>query len=281
MRQALLLAHPAGHSLSPNMHNAAFEARGIDAVYRARDVPPLELAAAVAGLRREEMYGANVTIPHKEAVLKLMDRLSDAAKTIGAVNTITNRGGELVGDNTDAGGFLRALAEGGIPVRDTAALVLGAGGAARAVVYALATGGASTVHVFNRTTERAARLAAELGDLSLIRVVSGPDLGMVGRSVGLLVNATSVGMTGTSSEGDMPCPPDAMPAEGAVVDIVYRPALTPLLVEAARRGLVTQNGVAMLVHQGAAAFEQWTGKSAPVAVMRTALEEGLLERRQE
>jgi shikimate dehydrogenase len=275
MRQALLLAHPAGHSLSPRMHNAAFEARGIDAVYRAVDVPPVELGARVAELRRDDMFGANVTIPHKEAVIPLLERLSDAAKAIGAVNTIANQNGELLGENTDAGGFLRALAEGGISVRGTDAVVLGAGGAARAVVYALLTAGAGNVHVFNRTPSRAARLAAELAEFGVVRVVSEPDLGMVGRASNLLVNATSVGMAGTGSFGDMPCPPDAIPDGGAVVDIVYRPALTPLLREAGRRGAITQNGVAMLVHQGAAAFEQWTGETAPVDVMRAALEDAL------
>lgn len=274
-RRALLFAHPAGHSLSPLMHDAAFRAAGVDAVYRAVDVPPLELGARVAELRAPEYLGANVTIPHKEAVLPFMDRLHDAARAVSAVNTIVRRGGELVGDNTDAGGFLRALAESGFDPRGRDVLVLGAGGAARAIVYALATAGSRTVHVHNRSRRRAERLAAAMGAFGQVYVVADAELGEVGREAALLVNATSVGMEGGPAEHALPCPTDALPAAGAVVDIVYRPALTPLLMEAGRRGLVTQNGVAMLVHQGAAAFEQWTGVEAPVAVMRETLETAL------
>lgn len=277
MKQALLFAHPAGHSLSPAMHNAAFEALGIDAVYRAVDVPPLELADRVTKLRDSGTLGANVTIPHKEAALPLMDRLSEAARTIGAVNTIVAQGPDLFGDNTDAGGFLRAVAEAGIQPRGRHVLVLGAGGAARAVAYALATAGAEPIHVFNRTAERAARLAAGLASFGDLRVVEERDLAIVGRSCDLLIHATSVGMEGTGTEGDLPLPADALPADGAVVDIVYRPARTPLLRLAAQRGLVAQNGVAMLVHQGAAAFEQWTGRAAPTDVMRSALERALAD----
>lgn len=275
MEQALLLAHPAGHSLSPAMHNAAFEALGIDAVYRAVDVPPRELADRVAELRGGEMLGANVTIPHKEAVLPYLDRLTDAATAIHAVNTIVRTGDELLGDNTDAGGFLRALAESGIEVHGVPAVVLGAGGAARAVAYALATAGAASVQVYNRTTSRAARIAIELAEYGSVRVVEAGELGMAGRAARLLVNATSVGMAGTEHADRMPLHAAALPEDGAVVDIVYRPAETPLLREASRRGLITQNGAAMLVHQGAAAFEQWTGRRAPVDVMRRALEASL------
>ena len=275
MRQALLFAHPAGHSLSPEMHNAAFEALGIDAVYRAVDVPPLELADRIATLRDPNILGANVTIPHKEAALPLMGRLTEASRAIGAVNTIVARGDELVGDNTDAGGFLRALAEAGVEPRDARALVVGAGGAARAVAYALATAGAERIYVTNRTPSRAARLAAELASFGDVRVVGDGEVEIVGRSCRLLVNATSVGMAGTGTEHDLPLPADALPADGAVIDIVYRPAQTPLLRLAAQRGLIAQNGVAMLVHQGAAAFEQWTGRAAPIDAMRTALEAAL------
>ena len=275
MQQALLFAHPAGHSLSPPMHNAAFEALDIDAVYRAVDVPPLELADRIATLRDPDTLGANVTIPHKEAALPLLDRLTEAARAIGAVNTIVARGDELTGDNTDAGGFLRALAEAGIEPRGRRALVIGAGGAARAVVYALATAGAERIHVSNRTTSRAARLAAELASFGDVRVVEEGDTEIVGPSCSLLVNATSVGMAGTGTERDLPLPAEAFPAHGAVIDIVYRPGQTPLLRLAAQRGLVAQNGVAMLIHQGAAAFEQWTGRAAPTDVMRAALERAL------
>ena len=275
MRQAVLLAHPAGHSLSPTMHNAAFAALGIDAVYRALDVPPVELAARVRDLRRPEMLGGNVTIPHKEAALDLMDRLTPSALAIGAVNTVVARRGDLVGDNTDASGFLRALTEGGIAVLGARAVVLGAGGAARAIAYALATAGAESVCVHNRTHDRAQRLAAALAEFGDVRALPDAELGMVGRAATLLVNATSVGMAGGPAEDVLPCRSSVLPEEGAVVDIVYRPARTPLLREAGRRGLIAQNGVPMLVHQGAAALEQWTGEPAPVDVMRAALERAL------
>ena len=275
MQQALLFAHPAGHSLSPAMHNAAFEALEIDAVYRAVDVPPVELADRIGTLRDPGTLGANVTIPHKEAALPLMDRLTEATRAIGAVNTIVARGEELVGDNTDAGGFLRALAEAGIEPRDRHALVIGAGGAARAVAYALATAGAQRTFVFNRTYERAVRLAADLAAFGDVRAIDEEALEVAGPSCTLLVNATSVGMAGTGTEGDLPLPADAVPGDGAVVDIVYRPTQTPLLRLAGHRGLIAQNGVPMLVHQGAAAFEQWTGRVAPVDAMRSALEHAL------
>lgn len=284
--EVLLLAHPAGHSLSPVMHDAAFHAVGLPGRYRAVDVPPAGLELWLRRLTAPPYLGANVTVPHKEAVVPFMHELTPAARAVGAVNTIVRRGGTLVGHNTDAEGFLRALGELGQPdgrgrapwpqpLTGATSLVLGAGGAARAVVQALATAG-STVHVLNRNAQRAERLVADLAAGSAVRPTDLPSL--LPRT-DLLVNSTSVGMAGGADPDGVPLLAadelQLLPATAAVVDLVYRPAVTPLLQLARARGLVTQNGLAMLVWQGALAFEEWTGVSAPVAAMRSAAERAL------
>lgn len=255
--RVVLLAHPAAHSLSPRMHDAAFAAAGVPARYAALDVPPAELAAAVARLRAAPYLGANVSVPHKEAVARLVDELTGAARAVGAVNTVVRHGARLVGHNTDAPGFLRGLAELGFDPAGAGCLVLGAGGAARAVVWALLGAGARVV-VVNRDAPTAA-----------------PHL----PAARLLVNTTSVGMAGGPDPDGLPLLTPAqlaaLPAGAGVVDLVYRPALTPLLRAAAARGHATQNGLPMLLWQGALAFEAWTGRPAPAAVMREALERGL------
>ncbi len=283
--RVVLLAHPAGHSLSPHMHNAAFSALGIAAEYEALDVTPEGLARAVAALRHEPYLGANVTVPHKEAVFGLVDELTPEAAAAGAVNTVVARGGRLVGHNTDGGGFLRALAElgTGYPagLAEAQCLVLGAGGAARAVVHALLCAGAR-VSLANRNVARAERLAADLAHLGSasgsLRVCTAHVSSLL-PSTDLLVNTTSVGMSGGPDPSRLPLiePEDLelLPADVAVVDLVYRPAVTPLLAAAKARDLLVQNGLPMLVWQGALAFELWTGAPAPVEVMRNAAERGL------
>ncbi len=272
-RRVLLFAHPAGHSLSPAMHNAAFRELGLDAHYRALDVAPEGLADAVAALRAPDVAGANVTIPHKQAVIPWLDGLTDAARAVGAVNTITPTGHGLVGDNTDVEGFLRALAELGLDPRGVSCLVLGAGGAARAVAVGLLRAGAR-LSLYNRTVARAERLAAELVDEGEVRVVRGGELAASVRDTRLLVHATPAGMEGATEAVD-PLPHGVLPREGAVVDLVYRPPETRLLARARRAGLVTLNGLPMLVHQGALSFERWFERPAPVAVMRRAAETAL------
>lgn len=287
--RVLLLAHPAGHSLSPLMHGAAFAALGMDAQYEAVDVAPAELAAVVGQLAHPPYLGANVTVPHKEAVVPLMHELTAAARAVGAVNTIVRRGDRLVGHNTDGAGFLLGLAEltqsgaeGTLPDLSSATcLVLGAGGAARAVVHALAGAGAN-VHVVNRNVERANRLVQELAvSPRAASVVNVADLGDLLPATDFVVNTTSVGMSGGPDPGGLPLIEathlNALPPSARVVDLVYRPAVTPLLAAAGARGLVTQNGLPMLIWQGAKAFEAWTGQQAPVSVMRTAAERGLAQ----
>ena len=269
MKRVYLLAHPAGHSVSPAMHNAAFAALGVAARYEARDVAPGDLAEAVAALRAQGVLGANVTIPHKLDVLPLMDTLTKAAEAVGAVNTVVNRAGELLGHNTDALGFLRALREAaGLEVKGTAPVVLGAGGAARAVVYALLSAGVDLVQVYNRTPEKAHALAADFGALGRTEVLGEAALPEAVRRAHLLVNTTSVGMERGGVNPDLlPLPEGVLPQNGFVCDLVYRPERTRLLQDAAAAGLATQNGLPMLVYQGAEAFRRWTACAAPLGVM--------------
>jgi shikimate dehydrogenase len=271
--RVLLLAHPAGHSLSPAMQGAALRACGIDARYLALDVPPRALAEAVAGLRAPDVAGANVTIPHKRAVMPWLDGLTDVARAVGAVNTIVRTQRGLLGDNTDGEGFLRALAELGVTPAGLSTVVLGAGGAARAVTLALLQAGAR-VTIHNRTRARAERLATDLAVHGAPAVAHDGVLEPAVRSARLLVQATAAGMQG-AAEGVSPLPEGVLPEEGAVVDLVYRPRETPLLARARAAGLSVQNGLPMLVHQGALAFERWFGRDAPVDVMRRAAEDAL------
>ncbi len=268
MKRVFLLAHPAGHSVSPAMHNAAFAALGIEARYEARDVAPADLSEVVAFLRTPDVLGANITIPHKLAVLPLLDTLTDAAVAVGAVNTVVDRG-RLLGHNTDASGFLRALREdAGFELAGATAVVLGAGGAARAAVYALLRAGVARLHIYNRTSDKARALATDFGTLGEVGVLGEETLPEAVRRADLLVNTTSVGMERGGVDPDAsPLPAGVLPETGLVCDLVYRPERTRLLRDAHAAGLQTQNGLPMLVYQGAEAFRCWTGRNAPTGVM--------------
>lgn len=272
-RRVLLLAHPVGHTLSPVMHEAAFRHLGIDAHYRAVDVTPAGLEQAVRALRAPAVAGANVTIPHKRAVVAWLDGLTEAARRVGAVNTVVPADGGLMGDNTDVEGLSRALAELSVELAGSAAVVIGAGGAARAAVLALLDAGAE-VALYNRSRARAERLASELAPAGRVRLLEAAALTRAVRAAGVLVQATPVGMQGVA-EGLSPLPVGVLPQAGAVVDLVYRPRETALLAAAKAAGLPVQNGLPMLVHQGALALERWFAVAAPVAVMRQAAEAGL------
>ncbi|HET6404914.1 MAG TPA: shikimate dehydrogenase [Candidatus Thermoplasmatota archaeon] len=256
-RAAFLLGHPVSHSRSPPMQNAAFAAADVDARYVALDVPPEGLAACIAGLKVTNALGCNVTMPHKEAALALMDELDASARDAGGVNTVVFREGRAVGHSTDGHGAVQALREGGVKLPGARTLLLGAGGAARAIAHALRAEGAD-VTVTNRTPARAEALG--FPTIPWERV---PD---VMRNVDLLVNATSLGLRGER----VPAPLERMVPGSAVFDAVY--GETPLVREAGERGLLVVRGEAMLLHQGARAFTLWTGKPAPVAAMRAALE---------
>ncbi|RIH79172.1 Shikimate dehydrogenase (NADP(+)) [Calidithermus terrae] len=255
-----LIGYPLSHTLSPAMHAAALEALGLAGSYAALETPPEALAERMDEVRRA-YRGVNVTVPHKEAVMPYLDRLSPEAEAIGAVNTVVNREGRLEGHNTDAPGFLRGLEEAGIEYRGAKALILGAGGAARAIAWALKQAGAQ-VRIGNRTLERAAQLQREFG----LGEVTDNELVLAGmaRSSDLIVNTTTVGLKDPAAT---PLRAEWLPAGGTVVDIVYNPLETRLLREARAAGLRTLGGLPMLVWQGALAFELWTGQRPPVEVM--------------
>ncbi|HEX7002782.1 MAG TPA: shikimate dehydrogenase [Trueperaceae bacterium] len=269
MMRVMLFAYPAWHSLSPAMHNAAFASLGLDARYTAREVPPEALPEAVEELRQPDCWGANVTIPHKESIMGLLDALSAEARAVGSVNTIVRRGSELEGHSTDVSGFLKALADLRVDLAGRRVLLLGAGGAGRAVAYALLLSGIGELVLHNRTRERAERLRDDFAGLGEIRVIGDEELCECGPRSQLVINSTSVGMMREGVRTDeTPLPAGDLPKEGAVVDLVYRPAETRLLREAKAAGLKTQNGLPMLVYQGAESFSMWTGHTAPVELMR-------------
>ena len=270
MLKAGLIGEPVSHSLSRVMHNAAFAHLGIDAVYDLWETPLADLPGRVETLRLPDMLGANVTVPHKQAVIPLVDELSVVAQRVGAVNTIIPRTGLLVGDNTDAYGFGRSLddaAAGRVPGR---AVVVGAGGASRAVLVALQDAGVPEIVLVNRTSSRAMELVEYLSLPGAAPI----EVGEFGRLVDLaqgadvLINATSVGWHGDELPFDREVLQGLSP-QAVVVDLTYRE--TSLLRLALASGLAVLDGLPMLIHQGARSFELWTGQDAPLDVMRGAV----------
>ena len=273
-----ILGHPVHHSLSPIMHNAAFESLGLDYRYFAFDVKPEMLRRAVEGLRALQMVGVNVTVPHKEKVIRYLDQLSSDARLMGAVNTIENREGQLIGHNTDGMGFIRAFQDAfGQSVEGKQALLLGAGGAARAVAIQLVSQGISEMIIANRTYAHARRLVKTItesfpGATTLAIRLQGESLAKICLRADILINATSTGLTVDSS---LNISPSVFRPSMRVCDLTYNPPHTPFLKMAAGAGCKTMNGVGMLLHQGALAFRIWLGQEAPLSVMRTALEQAL------
>jgi len=258
-----LLGHPVAHSLSPAMHNAAFAALGLPHRYETRDVEPHRLADAVDALRSDDVLGANITIPHKEAALRLVDELADEARRIGAVNTVVRRSSRLVGDNTDGYGFARALAAAGVDVAGKDVMVLGAGGAARACAAAL--GAARLVVIAARGLDRATALAAAVGHPA--RGIPWADARRTAR-IDVLVNATPVGLHGEDVLADF----SFAELPRVVVDLVPTWTETPLVRRAREaQDVRVVDGLSMLLHQAARSFTLWTGREAPLAVMRAAL----------
>ena len=256
-----IVLHPAGHTRSPAMHNAAFRHLGLDAVYLAFDVEPAALAPAVAGARTLGLRQLAVSLPHKEAVMAHLDEIDPVARRIGAVNTVTLRDGRLQGSNTDWLGAVRAL-EAHASLDGARAVVLGAGGSARAVVFGLRERGAR-VTVLNRTPERAEALASDLG-----ADASGPlsDLGRTPHDV--LVNTTAVGLR----SDDSPVEASAIARGAVVMDAVYDPERTRLLRDAEARGARVVSGKWMLVYQAAEQLTLWSGREAPIGVMADAFD---------
>jgi len=265
-----VIGWPIEHSVSPPMHNAAFEALGLDWCYVPFAVHPAHLSEALDGVRALGLRGINVTVPHKKEVASLVDELTPAARAIGAANTVIVRGDALVGHNTDAGGFLRALKEADCDPKGCSALVLGAGGAARAVVYTLASVGAQ-VAILNRTLEHAQALTSEFAQVSEVaRLRAGPlDEDNLRREMvraDLVVNATSLGMWPRIDTTPWPEELDFSP-RALLFDLVYNPRETRLMRHALSGGARAMGGLRMLVHQGAEAFALWTGREPPIEAM--------------
>ena len=270
-KRVVLIGHPVAHSLSGAMQQAAFDARGIDAGYELWDRAPLVLADAIDEVRGNDFLGANVTIPHKERVVAMMDRLTEEAQVTGAVNTITREGKRLVGHNTDVPGFGAALDKlVGRSKMPRHAVVLGAGGGARAVVYGLIREGFQRIVVFNRHLHRAeglvkhfARSAAHMDLRAMPWHESIIEAELAKTKI--LVNATSIGLTGDVS----PIPAAILVGDLRVLDLIYN--RTRLIRDAEAAGCTVSDGETMLLHQGAAAFTLWTGQAAPLDVMAEAL----------
>jgi len=254
-----IIGNPVSHSLSPAMHNAAFAALGLNKVYLPFAVQ--DLPSAMTGLKALGIKGASVTIPHKQAVIGLIDSLDPVAEKIGAVNTLVIRDGKIHGANTDWLGANRALAE-KMSLAGARVLILGAGGSARAIGFGLREAGAEPI-IASRTPEKGQALASLLGCPWL-------PLSEAGKAeAGALINATSVGMA--PQQEMLPIDKEGLGSFTVVMDIVYAPLATRLLIEAEQAGCQTINGLAMLLYQGAAQFELWTGLSAPLKVMRQSL----------
>ncbi|WP_379065111.1 shikimate dehydrogenase [Mesorhizobium sp. UC74_2] len=260
MKKAFVIGHPIAHSRSPKIHGHWLKAYGIAGSYEAIDVMPGDLPAFLSAFGENGFNGGNVTIPHKEAVFAVVKRRDAAAEQIGAINTLWTEDGELRGGNTDAHGFAANLDEyapgwaGNGP-----AVVLGAGGAARAIIHALKERGVSDIRIVNRTKARAVELRDQFG--AGVSAHGSEATDELNADAGLLINTTALGMHG--NEG-LPADPAGLPAHAIVTDIVYVPLETPLLAAARRRGLKTVNGLGMLLHQAVPVFERWFGRRPEV-----------------
>ena len=276
-----VIGDPVQHSRSPQMHNAAIVERKLDYVYVPFHVRSGELREAIEGFKALNVLGVNVTIPHKQTVMPILDDVSHEATLIGAANTLIFCDGRVSGDNTDAQGFLRAMTEEGIDIPvGGSAVVLGAGGAARAVVVALALSGLGLITVANRTGWKAIQFEKNLATISETEIsavdLASNQLNSAIRSADLLVNTTSVGMQETDQ---LLIDPDFLNPGTIVYEIVYTPPETPLLRVAREKGCQTIGGIGMLVHQGAIAFEKWIGIVPNVETMRIALEQALYQKK--
>ncbi|MBO1305241.1 shikimate dehydrogenase [Enterococcus sp. 669A] len=277
-RLAGLYALPARHSFSPTMHTTSFRELGIDAVYLSFDVQPKTLGRSIQAIRDLEMLGVNLSMPHKMAAVEYMDELSQAARLIGAINTIVNQDGKLVGHTTDGIGCLESLKEHDLTVVDQKVTILGAGGAATAIITQAALDGAKAIDVFNiqdsfyQTIEPKLKLIEQETNchLNLYDLADEEQLSRSLAESDLLINGTNVGMDPEPDK--MPIPSaDLLRSDLPVFDVIYHPAKTALLKAAEAKGAVAINGLGMLLHQGAAAFKLWTGQEMPLAVTRPLL----------
>ena len=267
-----LIGHPVAHSISPRFQQAGFDAAGLDARYEAWDLQPAELEGFIGDLRQGDALGANITIPYKEAALRHMDGLHQTARFVGAINTIVNNDGHLQGYNTDVTGFQRSLSEADFDPSGKHAVLWGAGGAARAVAWALIWRGVNALTIINRTAVRGGRLRHDLASASAgakLKSLGADDEGVPAAlgSADLVVQCTSIGLRGGETEGQLPFDPAWLRADAFVADLIANPIETPLVEAALKSGRRAIGGLPMLVYQGAAAFELWTEHEAPVEVM--------------
>jgi shikimate dehydrogenase len=266
INRIFLLGYPIAHSLSPAMHNAALHAVGLDDWrYELLEKTRHELPDALARIRADDCVGANVTIPHKETVVKLLDDLAASARKVDAVNTIVKRDGKLIGENTEIYGFAETMREAHIHPRHARVVIIGAGGGARAIAFALAEAGAASIVLLNRTTMRAAILADILHE-HFPHLALAVNLTDALKTANIIVNATAVGMSPDVNATPMPSG-YTFPRGAVAFDLVYNPPETQFLRDAQQAEARPIGGLGMLVHQGAAAFKLWTGRDAPVPVM--------------
>lgn len=266
-----VIGEPIEHTLSPLMHNAAFETLRLDYVFLAFRVKPAQVESAVNGMRALNIRGLNITMPHKSTIIKHLDRVDLSAQIVNSVNTVLNKENLLFGFNTDGVGALKALKENGVELKGRKVLLLGAGGAARAIAYTMAKE-ADELAVLNRTVKQAQALAKLLEKSFNKKISTGSlsptDIQSNLKDSDILINATSVGMKPRAEES--PVPLKLLRSNLAVMDIVYNPLETKLAKDSKAAGARVVSGVEMLIYQGAASFELWTGKSAPIEVMRQA-----------
>ncbi len=254
-----ILGHPVGHSKSPIMHNAILQDKNINASYMAFDVKPEDLEEAVKGLRKLSFLGANITIPHKEAVINYVDELTDEARNIGAVNTLFMKDGKLYGDNTDGRGFIISLMkDGGFDPKDKTALVLGAGGASKAVCSKLVLEGITKMYLSDLDQNKAEELKTHLNKLDPkieVKLIKKETLDEVAKGSQLIVNCTPVGM---KDSDPLLVAEESLNDKQFVFDLIYNPEKTKLIETAEKKGAKTLNGLGMLIYQGALSFEKWT-----------------------
>ena len=266
-RVAGIIGDPVRHSLSPVLHNAAYHALGLDWVYAAFEVPAGATLDALAAMRVLDLAGLSVTMPHKTAAAESCDELSPTAAALHSVNTVHIVDGRLVGDSTDGAGFLRSVREAGHDVVGASVLVLGAGGAGRAVAHALGQAGARVV-----VSARNPDAAVVAADLAGGTTTPWTNRALAAAQAEVVVNATSLGMAGTSAAGEVVVGPEALHPGQVVADLVYHPRETALIVGARARGAAVVDGLGMLVHQAAIQIECWSGLNPPVPAMRAAAE---------
>lgn len=273
---AALYAQPARHSFSPLMQTTAFQAAGIDAIYLSFDLTAEKFPHAMEAIRSLDLLGVNISMPYKQKALTLVDEVDQAAQLIGAVNTVVNQKGKLIGYNTDGAGFMKSMAEQAVESPGKELTLLGAGGAAQAILVQAALDGVRKINVFNRPSPNYQKIAALIERLEqvttcefqLFELAEQTKLAEKIAGSTLLVNATSVGMT----TSDSLVPPEMLRRDLVVADLIYQPQQTALLQAAKANGAQTINGLGMLLHQGAEAFKLWTGQSMPLAVVRPVLE---------